>query len=127
MWRETLGFYPVTHGWPARVSHLRQIAAHVRLIHAQEAIHELSVKPLGRNGILLPHTLWQESSQGELTFARIALLKPCFLPRLAGLVAPSIKWDLMAPLLTGEKYLHQEIVHGLCLSELNHSKSACGE
>lgn len=40
------GFHPVTHGCPARVSHLRQIATHVRLTHAQEAIHKLSVKPL---------------------------------------------------------------------------------
>lgn len=46
MWRETLGFHPVTHGCPARVSHLRQIATHVQLAHAREAIHKLSVKPL---------------------------------------------------------------------------------
>lgn len=43
---ELLGFHPVTHGCPARVSHLRQIATHVRLTHAQEAIHKFSVQPL---------------------------------------------------------------------------------
>lgn len=46
VWRETLGFHPVTHGCLARVSHLRQIVTHVRLTHAQEAIHKFSVKPL---------------------------------------------------------------------------------
>lgn len=36
----------VTHGCSARISHLRQIATHVRITHAGEAIHKFSVKPL---------------------------------------------------------------------------------
>lgn len=71
--------------------------------------------------------LYLKQGPGEVTFARIALLKPCFLPRSAGLVALSINWNLIAPLLTREKYLHQEIDSGLYPSELSHSNSAYEE
>lgn len=72
----------------------------------------------------LPQTrpLWD----GELP-RRANICKACLLPRSAGLVALSISWKLTAPLLTRERYLHQEILCGLYPSDLSHSNSACEE